>query len=426
MTMHEASVEEAFCSAVDYHRGGKLQTAAQLYAGVLERQPDHAEACHNLGVLMAQVTPASASPQTAIHCFLRSLVFRPSFADALSNLGNVCHELGLLEGALRSYQRASCLQPDRGELRYNLGTALLLGRHYRQGWAEYAWRWGPQSSWPRRSEFSAPCWTGESLAGRTILLHAEQGMGDAIQFCRFAPMVAAQGGQVVLEVQRPLCRLLTTLPGVTRILAQGEAHPPHDFHCPLMLLGGIFCPDPEHIPAAPPYLTADARRAEVWRQHLAGPGMKIGICWQGNPKAAVEKGRSAPLACFAPLGRIPGARLISLQKQHGLDQLQGLPAGMRVETLGNDFDSGENAFLDTVAVMMNLDLVVTVDTVTAHLAGALDRPVWMALQKIPYWVWGIEGEKTSWYPRTRLFRQTDPGDWSPVFSRMAAEISSRP
>jgi hypothetical protein len=227
---------------------------------------------------------------------------------------------------------------------------------------------------------------------------------------------------VVLTAPGRLLRLLAGLQGVDQFVAVDDPLPDFDLHCPLMSLPGVFGATLDSIPADVPYLAAEPERVAAWAERIGTEGFRIGIAWQGNPAAPAELGRSAPLAAFAPLAAIPGVRLISLQQQHGLDQLHRLPPGMTVETLGDDFDAGPDAFVDTAAAMMALDLVVTVDTAAGHLAGALGRPCWLALQTIPHWVWGLEGETSPWYPDHRLFRQTARGDWDGVFSRMADDL----
>jgi hypothetical protein len=255
-----------------------------------------------------------------------------------------------------------------------------------------------------------------------LLLYAEQGLGDTIQFSRFACSLAASGKEVFLEVQPPLGALLGRLEGV-KVIRKGETLPEYDVHLPLMSLPHVLGVTPETAPGDVPYLFAEPARVEAWVKRLPTCQFRVGIVWQGNPDGYVDKGRSIPLRCFTPLCRIPGLRLISLQKNYGIEQLADLPSGMRVETLGAEFDPGPDAFLDTAAVMMNLDLVVSTDTGAAHLAGALGLPVWIVLRHVPDWRWMIDREDTPWYPTARLFRQTRHGDWDEVFERIAGELA---
>ena len=432
---------------------GRAEEAAAAYTAAVQLRPDFAEAHLNLGNALAdlgRLDEALAAQDTAIRLapglpqahYNRGNILRrlgrlddavdaydaairldPGYAQAHANRGAVLTELARVDEAAAAYGAAIRLKPDYAEAHYNEAFLHLLRGDLAAGWPKYEWRRRGGRGDLRPRDFTQPQWQGEDIAGRTILLHAEQGLGDAIQFCRYAPRVAARGARVVLEAPRPLLRLLSGLAGVDRLVATGDSPPAFDLHCPLMSLPGVFGTTLETIPADIPYLSAEGPAVEAWRARIGATGFKVGITWQGNPTAAAEQGRSVPLAAFAPLSRIPGVRLISLQKVHGLDQLEGLPAGMRVETLGEDFDAGPDAFVDTAGAMAALDMILTVDTAVGHLAGALGRPVWLALQQIPHWVWTMQGERSPWYPNTRLFRQAARGDWSGVFARMEGELA---
>jgi hypothetical protein len=266
-------------------------------------------------------------------------------------------------------------------------------------------------------------WLGqEGLCGNTILLHAEQGLGDTLQFCRYAQMVSALGARVILECPRALAPLLKTLPGVDILMAAGDGLPPFDFHCPLASLPLAFKTRLDCIPAPIPYLYLPPERIYQWGQVLGQEGLRIGVCWQGQP-SLVDQGRSFPLKMLKPLSEIPGVRLISLHKGAGEGQLQDLLPGMTVQSLGPNLDE-DGAFLDTAAVMKHCHLVVTSDTAIAHLAGAMGVPVWVALKFVPDWRWMLHRSHSPWYPTMRLFRQSAPGDWGPVFAAMAAELQS--
>jgi hypothetical protein len=212
------------------------------------------------------------------------------------------------------------------------------------------------------------------------------------------------------------------VPGVSQLITVGETPPLFDLFCPLLSLPQLIAKPGMEVP----YLTAEPDRVALWRDRLGASGYRVGIAWQGNPASAAERGRSVPLEHFLPLAQAPGVRLISLQKHHGLAQLDTIPPGLRIETLGDDLDSGPDAFIDTAAVMQSLDLVVTSDTSIAHLAGALGRPVWVALQHVPDWRWLLTGEECAWYPTMRLFRQTKRRDWAGVFTRIAERLAAMP
>jgi len=399
----------------------QYDAAIACYQTVLGIEPNHIEAQCNLGTAYM----AQDRLQEAMALYHAVLALDSTFADAHYNLGIALCVLGDLQESVAAYDRAIAIKPDFAPAHYNSSFPRLLLGDLTAGFRSYEWRWRGGSNKFVKRVCAEPMLADTNVAGRTILLHAEQGLGDTIQFSRYAALVATAGGRVILEVPRHLQRLFSGLRGVAAMVAPGEPLQRFDAHSPLMSLPSIFSTMIDSIPAAPAYLRAEDAACELWRARLGTSGFKIGIAWQGNPNATAEKGRSAPLASFAPLAAIPGVRLISLQKTHGLDQLQSLPAGMKVETLGDDFDSCPDAFIDTAAVMMNLDLIVTVDTSIGHLAGALGRPTWIALQKIPHWVWMLDRNDTPWYPSVRLFRQRERGDWAGPFSGMANEIKMK-
>lgn len=340
----------------------------------------------------------------------------PQDEQVLSNLGGVLKESARLDEAEAQYRAALRLRPGDPMLHFNLAIVLLLAGRLAEGWDEYEWRF--KAGVGRLPACSQPLWRGEPLAGRTLLVSAEQGLGDTIQFCRYVPMIAA-GERVVLEVQPQLTRFLGNLPGVTQVVAIGDTLPQFDLYCPLLSLPRLNVP-----PAVVPYLTAETSRVAAWRERLGPNGFKVGIVWQGNPSAPAERGRSVPLKHFLPLAHVPGVRLISLQKQDGLEQLAALPADVTVETLGPDFDADPDAFNDAAAVMQILDLVILSDTSVAHLAGALGRPVWLALQDVPDWRWMLDRSDSPWYPTMRLFRQRALGDWTAVFAEIAQQLAA--
>ncbi|CAO3460035.1 hypothetical protein [Azospirillum argentinense] len=389
----------------------------------------HADALSALGNLLRELDrlpPSIAAQRNAI-------LVRPDHAEALNSLGNSLHDLGRLDEAVTAYGRAVASRPDFTNAHWNRALSRLLRGDLSRGWDDYEWRLRQEGFQAVGGPFPQPVWRGEDSSRGTLLVHAEQGFGDTIQFIRYVPAAVARGWRVVVEAPRPLLRLLGSLPvpaDRVTLVAKGDPLPPFDTHCPMLSLPRAFRTELGTIPAPIPYLGADPERVAAWERRLpprkadTDPqgGLRVGIVWQGNPQAAVDRGRSVPLADFAPLARVPGVRLVSLQKNHGLEQLDRLPDGMTVTVLGPDFDDGPGAFLDTAAVMMGLDLIVTSDTAVAHLAGALGRPVWLALKAVPDWRWLMTREDCPWYPTMRLFRQTRSGDWRPVFARMAGEL----
>ena len=390
---------------------GRPGEAIAAYNEALRLKPDLPDLHNNLGLALRQADRLDEAAEA-----LRLAVRRaPGDAQAQGNLAGMLKELGALPQAEANYREALRQQPDDATLHLNLGLLLLLAGRFAEGWEEYEWRFRAGAA--RLPPCAQPQWHGEALAGRTLLVRAEQGMGTTIQFSRYVPSMA--GGQVIFEVQPGLKRLLSRLPGRPRVVTAGETLPPFDLYCALLSLPRLS--GQQGMPV--PYLTAEPDRVALWRDRLGTGGYRVGIAWQGNPASAAERGRSVALEHFLPLAQVPGVRLISLQKHHGLAQLGTLPAGMRIETFGDDFDGGPDAFIDTAAVMHGLDLVVTSDTSIAHLAGALERPVWVALQHVPDWRWLLSGDECAWYPTMRLFRQTKRGDWAGVFARIAERLA---
>jgi tetratricopeptide (TPR) repeat protein len=391
---------------------GHPEDAVAAYREALRHKPDLPDLYNNLGLALRQADQPEAAAEA-----LREAVRRaPADAQALGNLAGVLKELAQPSDSEAGYRRALQLRPDDAALHLNLGVVLLLAGRLAEGWEEYEWRFRAGAA--KLPPCDQPQWNGETLAGRTLLVRAEQGLGDTIQFCRHVPLVAADG-RLIFEVQPGLKRLMSCLPGVAQLVTVGEMLPRFDLHCPLLSLPRLLGNAGMQVP----YLTVEPDHVSAWRERLGTGGYRIGIAWQGNPTSAAERGRSVPLHHFTPLAQVPGVRLISLQKQHGLEQLHAVPAELRIETLGEDFDAGPDAFIDTAALMQSLDLVITSDTSVAHLAGALGRPVWVALKHVPDWRWLLEGDGMAWYPTMRLFRQTERGDWQGVFARIAERLA---
>jgi hypothetical protein len=379
-----------------------LQTAVRL-------KPELPEPHCNMGWLLVnqgRLEDAIASCQTAVR-------LKPDYAEAYHNLGTALMIHGDSEQSLASYARAVQLEPGYAEAHVCRALVWLLTEDFDQGWPEYEWRWKLGDTAPQ--SYPQPLWDGSPLEGRSILLHAEQGLGDTLQCVRYAPLIKQRGGKVLLGCQPALVRLLARCPGVDRVLVPGKPLPDFDVHAPMLGLPGVFHTTLENIPGSVPYLFPSAELVEHWRRELASDGQfKIGIAWRGNPKHPTDNFRSIPFERFAPLARLPGVQLYSLQKGAGREQLDP-SVGLRpivdlADRLG-DFD-------DTAAVVSNLDLVISCDSAVVHLAGGLGVNVWVAVPFSPDWRWLLDREDSPWYRSVRLFRQRKLGDWHEVFTRI--------
>ncbi len=383
----------------------------------LELDPELAEAWSTLGnVLVGQ-----REHDQAEIAYRRAVELRPQMAGGWCNLGVALFRENRTQEAEAAYERALALDPGLADAHWNQALVKLQRGDYAAGFDQYEWRLKRPGRLRDEAQFRQPLWNGSELGGASILIHAEQGFGDALQCVRFLPQVAARGGRVVLQARAPLRRLLEHAPGVAAFVTDGEAPPEAACRLPLFSLPRLFARSLDDLPGSTPYLSADPALAAAWRSALnLQAALRIGIVWSGNVTSEVEQGRSISLDAFAALAR-PGVSLISLQKGDGLEQLASAP--FEVLDLGPDYLDGD--FAETAAVMANLDLLVTCDTAAVHLAGALGVPTWLAINTVPDWRW-LEGRCDSpWYPSVRLFRQQTRGDWAQVFADMAAALSDR-
>jgi Flp pilus assembly protein TadD len=415
-----------------FREKGRLDLAVRRYRRAVKLKPDSPEALMNLGITLSDL----GEFDEALTCLQESLRLQPDSPDCHVNLGMTFSRQGRRDEALLSYEQALRMRPDFPEARRNRAYIWLARGEFERGWPEYEWRLNCKKL--RLLTVDCPRWHGEDLQGRSILLHSEQGLGDTLQFIRFALLVKRRGGRVLVACPESLIRLLIGCPGVDLVVDWKSQLPDCDFHAPLMSLPAILGTTLASLPAEVPYLSADAKAVEEWRPAIErslglaeGGGtwaqrdptrvFKIGIAWQGNRINLVDRWRSFPLTHFAHLARLPGVRLISLQKGDGIEQLAELAGRFPVAELcqSDKGDPDQRDFLDTAAVMSQLDLVVTPETAVAHLAGSLDVRVWVALSAVGDWRWMIDRDDSPWYPSMRLFRQTTPGDWEGVFRRMA-------
>lgn len=397
--------------------------AKEWLAKALAADPLHAEAVNMRGILLHN----EGCFDEAIVAFelAKSLGSR----SAVSNRGNSLLELGLDAEALEAHLAAVELDPDSAGTLYNLALTRLRLGDWPRGWPEYEARWRFREVHRKPRTFVQPRWQGEQIEGRRVLLHAEQGLGDTIQFCRYAALVAQHGGRIVLQVQALVVRLLRSLPivqsGLAEISVLGEPAPDFDLECPLMSLPAVFRSTVESVPWSGAYLAADPDLIESksWQFPNSGFGPRIGLAWAGNPRYRSDAQRSMNLETLIPLlerVKTKGANWISLQKGEAAGQLNRLPAHLSVaDGSGTDRDLAE-----TAALLATLDLVITTDTCIAHLAGAMAKPVWILLPHLADWRWMQRIETTPWYPTARLFRQRSPGNWAEVLERVAAELNS--
>ncbi len=322
---------------------------------------------------------------------------------------------GRLDEAIAIYRAIIRAAPDNALAHYHLAQVLLLKGDWLAGWRELEWRW--PAFLRKQRDYGVPLWDGRPLSGDTIFLHAEQGLGDSIQFIRYVPLVAARGGRVVVGCKPRMRRLFAPVDGVSQVVVSGEAVPPFTVHLPFLSLPGVFRTTPATVPDQVPYLRAEPERVEAWRGRIeALPRPRIGLCWQGNPNNPSDRHRSIPLARLERLMDGFGGTFVGLQAGPGREQAAGLRPGRPFVDLGAELEAGADSFVDDAAILHHLDLVITVDTAIAHLAGALARPVWVLLARAPDWRWLMDREDSPWYPSMRLFRQPAQDDWDSVIA----------
>ncbi len=395
---------------------GKMEDSAACFRRTLELNPHHAEALNNLGNILRSEDQLEAAV-TMLH---RALEANPGLIEGHINLGNTLKSQGNMGDAEASFKRALEIDPANAEAHWNYSQVLLLMGRYTEGWAEYEWRTKCEEFSSMQWDYGRPRWDGSNLDGKTILLSDEQGLGDTFMFFRYVPTVAAFGGRVIVKCHESLKRLLEPTLGVDRVVTTIDDDVHFDLHAPLHSLPHIFHTDAESIPDAVPYLKVTPDLNEKWAKRL-GPweDFRVGIVWAGNPHQKADRNRSMDPSHFRPLTKIPGVSVYSLQ--FGKDGEASKVFGDRITDLGPDL----TPFTEAAAAMNNLDLVVSVDTSSAHLAGALARPVWTLLPFVPDWRWLLDRGDSPWYPTMRLFRQTAPGDWQGVFREVEAALSER-
>jgi tetratricopeptide (TPR) repeat protein len=424
-------------SALQHHQSGRWSEASRLCLEILTIDERHADSLHLLGVIALQTgkypiaaqligQAISINPkdpayylnfgallqklgrvEQAVQCYQEALALKPQYLEVHNSLGHALQSLGRLDEADDQYERALALDPNFADARVNRALLQLLTGDFRSGWRNYEWRWRLLK--PRSC--AQPLWRGELLDGARILLYAEQGLGDCLQFLRYLPMVQAAGGTVVLEVPPSLHRIAAQLPGITLLTDAEDASGLLDWHCPLMSLPLVFDTALENIPT--PLLLSipeEARRVAAGRSwpDKGVKGVRVGLVWAGSPTHQKDRYRSMPLSQLEPLFRVAGVHLYSLQMGEAGAQL----AKMSAEIV--DLTPAIDDMADTAALIAHLDLVLCVDTSVAHLAASLGKPVWLMLPFAPDWRWLLNRNDSPWYPTMRLFRQATLGDWSSV------------
>jgi len=400
----------------------RFEEAVACFDRALALNPGDARAHNNRGATLHELDRFDE----AVASFDRAIALRPAYPNAFYNRGRSLKELRRHDEAIAAYRQAIALDPDYTAAHWDEGLLRLLRGDFAAGWRGYEWRFKDKEVANPPRDFAQPQWRGDApLHGRTILLHAEQGFGDTIQFVRYAPLAAARGATVVLEVQRPLHALVDGVAGVAATVRRGDALPHFDLHCPLLSLPLAFGTTLDAVPARVPYLRAHPDRVAAWQARLPArdpqqPRLpRIGLAWSGNPRHKNDRNRSLALRTLAPLLAMPGVAFVSLQKEPREADRQALRSSPNIVDVAAELRD----FADTAAAISLLDLVITVDTAVAHLAGALAKPVWIMLPVQVDWRWLLDREDCPWYPTARLIRQTRIGDWDGVVARVRQELA---
>lgn len=390
---------------------GKLEEAKAEFERVIHLKPDTHEAQSNLGNVYKDL----GQHELAIAHYNKAIEANPNFATAYFNVATSKHETRHLDEAMACYERALAIQPDYGDALWNQSLLLLLKGDYEKGWKQYEQRW-LKKDMPFHG-YDKPLWDGARFDGKTILLHGEQGLGDSLQFIRYAKPVKRQGGKVIVVCPPTLQRIFESIEEIDQVVPEGAPIPDYDLQAPLLSLPMIFKTTLETIPAEVPYLSAPQDLMNAWAERLRPyTNLKVGLVWAGNPRKfhaeshAIDRRRSMTLEQFAPLANIPNVTLFSLQKGEPAQQAKNPPHGMTLIDFMDEIDD----FAGTAALIANIDLIVSVDTSVVHMAGALAKPVWMLSRFDGCWRWLLDRDDSPWYPTMRLFRQTKAGEWQPV------------
>ncbi|HWB54180.1 MAG TPA: tetratricopeptide repeat protein [Tepidisphaeraceae bacterium] len=397
----------------------QYEQAAARYRQALSLTPDYAEIHNNLGTALS--LGGQDPTDESIACYRRAIELKPELAEAHDNLGAALGRLGHFQEALLCFQKVLSINPDNADAHLMSGLLLLLHGNLIDGWREYEWRVKVPSLYPPSKILSAPRWDGSDLDGRTLLIHMEQGLGDTLQFSRYLPMIVERGGNVVFACQPTLLQLMQRSLDNCSCIPEGAAVPPYHIQCPLMSLPFIFSTALNNVPHQVPYLRTDPAEAAKWRSRIEGTHdrLKVGLVWAGNKDNKNDRHRSIPLSMLAPLMSVTGVKFYSLQKGEQSVQLKQSP---EMDII--DWTDELETFDQTAGLVQNLDMVISVDTAVAHLAGALGKPVWTLLPYVPDWRWMLDRDDSPWYPTMRLFRQKEIGDWTSVIRQIAEALSN--
>ena len=431
---------------------GKWAAAADHYRQAIKIRPDYGEAYNNLGnVLKHQgcVDEAIGAYRHAIHLnaeyvgarnnlasalrlkgkyneaveiLKQAIRFAPASAETFCNLGNCFKDQLQLTAAAEYYQKAIGLNPHLVEAHFNCAVVHLLSGKFKAGWKEYEWRL-QRPAWNAFRDYqrALPRWNGQQISGKRIIVVSEQGFGDTLQFVRYLPALKSCGGKVTLAAQKQLMGLLRNIPGIDYLIPSGvedNFSRRYDYYVPLLSLPGIFNTTLETIPGNVPYLYSDPIKNRLWHSQMKGPGINVGLVWAGRTSHTNDHNRSIDPILFRALGRIEGIRLFGLQKGRAAEQPTGFTTNSQFINLGDKFED----FSDTAGAIDNLDLIISVDTAVAHLAGAMGKPVWLLLPFVPDWRWLLDRTDSPWYPTTRIFRQTQSGDWQTVLEKVETQL----
>jgi tetratricopeptide (TPR) repeat protein len=406
--------------------------AIALYQKALMLQPPTASLLFDL----ADTYNLNNQSEEATELYQKILVSAPNNVKALHGMGYSLKKLNRIDEAVTYYKRILEINPSHIEARFGLGIAFLTAgnkhpENWPQGWAGYEERWNRQERQPVR-RYKQPMWKGSNLTGKTLLIWSEQGLGDTFEFVRYAQVAKQNGAQkVIVATQDAAYNIIKLCPYIDQVIRFDEQPPAYDYHIPMLSMPHYTKTQFDTVPHEIPYLYADTSLIEEWKEILSDdPNFKIGICWQGNPNYTTQNSRATAatkfmtVSDFLPLMDIPGVSVYSLQKTTGTDQLDHITEDVSLITFEGDFDTSKGRFMDTAAVIKNMDLVITIDTSICHLAAGLGVPTWNLLPLTPDWRWMLDCDNTPWYPNMRLFRQSNRGNWTEVMDAVVTELKA--